>query len=60
MDGSGEGQVNVVGITVGTKGRQGVHWVSRVVKATGGGAERRADSQQSGTWQERQITSMTS
>ena len=28
-----------------------MHWVSRVVKATGRGAERRADSQQSGTWQ---------
>ena len=30
-----------------------MHWVSKVVKATVGAAERRADSQQSGTWQEK-------
>ena len=36
----------MAGITVGTRGRQGVHWVSTVVKATVGATERRADIQQ--------------
>ena len=53
VDGGGEGLINVAGITVGTRGRQGVHWVSTVVKATVGAVERIADSQQSGTWQEK-------
>ena len=30
-----------------------MQWVRRVVKATVGGVGRRADSQQSGTWQEK-------
>ena len=48
MDGGDEGLVNVVGITVRTRGREGVHWVRRVVKGYGRG--RREESRQSAEW----------
>ena len=41
----GEGLVKVAGNMVGTCRKQGVHWVSKVVKAMIGAAERRAVSQ---------------
>ena len=39
------GLVNAEGNTVGIGRNKGVHWVSKVVKATAGAAERRADMQ---------------
>ena len=45
MDGGGEGLVYVVGNKVGTGRKEGLHWVSKVVKAMVGAAERRAGTQ---------------